>query len=183
MIKLTIIYLYNYLKWLKPWQIRNNWACSWIFTLPTRKFTLSIRNVNCKHSCTSMLFIVSDVDSNKEMFISGCFGCRLNVWSFPSCERIHSIKACHPINCVSIEQNPKSATGNTNSGSNTILAATCSRTGRINSFSPNVVLWNVVTGECLKRFDLPSACFVQVCIVDNPVFCRYKCSWKKLPFS
>ena len=94
------------------------------------------------------------------MFISGCFGCRLNVWSFPSCERIHSIKACHPINCVSIEQSP--TTGNNSSGIKTILAATCSRTGRINSFSPNVVLWNVVTGECLKKFDLPSACFVQV---------------------
>ena len=116
---------------------------------------------------TLTLLTVSDVDSNKEMFISGCFGCRLNVWSFPSCERIHSIKACHPINCVSIEQNSKSATGNNNSGSKTILAATCSRTGRINSFSPNVVLWNVVTGECLKKFDLPSACFVQVCIVHT----------------
>ena len=122
-------------------------------------------DVNFSYSLT--LLTVSDVDSNNEMFISGCFGCRLNVWSFPSCERIHSIKACHPINCVSIEQNPKSANGNYNSGSKTILAATCSRTGRINSFSPNVVLWNAVTGECLKKFDLPSACFVQVCIVHN----------------
>ena len=113
----------------------------------------------------TLTLTVSDVDSNNQMFISGCFGCRLNVWSFPSCERIHSIKACHPINCVSIEQNSKSATDNNNSGGRTILAVTCSRTGRINSFSPNVVLWNVVTGECLKKFDLPSACFVQVCVV------------------
>ena len=102
------------------------------------------------------------MDSNKEMFISGCFGCRLNVWSFPSCERIHSIKTCHPINCVSIEQHPRTAAGFSNSGNKTVLAATCSRTGKINSFSPNVVLWNVVTGECVKKFDLPSACFVQV---------------------
>ena len=106
-------------------------------------------------------FTVSDVDSNKEMFISGCFGCRLNVWSFPSCEKLQSIKACHPINCVSIEQNPKT-TGIKKSGNKTVIAATCSRTGRINCFSPNVALWNVVTGECLKMFDLPSACFVQV---------------------
>ena len=96
------------------------------------------------------------------MFISGCFGCRLNVWSFPSCEKLHSIKACHPINCVSIEQFPKPI-GNKKLGNRTVIAATCSRTGRINSFSPNVVLWNVVNGECLKKFDLPSACFVQVC--------------------
>ena len=117
-------------------------------------------------------FIVSDVDSNKEMFISGCFGCRLNVWSFPSCEKLHSIKACHPINCVSIEQNPVPS-GTQKSGRKTIIAATCSRTGRINSFSPNVVLYNVVNGECLKKFDLPSACFVQVSFMLGHLFCAY----------
>ena len=105
--------------------------------------------------------LVSDVDSNNEMFISGCFGCRLNVWSFPACQKLQSIKACHPINCVSIEQHPVSNL-NTTSGRRSILAATCSRTGKINSFSPNVVLWNIVSGDCLKKFDLPSACFVQV---------------------
>ena len=105
--------------------------------------------------------LVSDVDSNNEMFISGCFGCRLNVWSFPACQKLQSIKACHPINCVSIEQHPVSNL-NTTSGCRSILAATCSRTGKINSFSPNVVLWNIVSGDCLKKFDLPSACFVQV---------------------
>ena len=105
--------------------------------------------------------LVSDVDSNNEMFISGCFGCRLNVWSFPACQKLQSIKACHPINCVSIEQHPVSKL-NTTSGCRSILAATCSRTGKINSFSPNVVLWNIVSGDCLKKFDLPSACFVQV---------------------
>ena len=122
------------------------------------------------------LFLVTFLDSNNELFISGCLGSRLNVWSFPSCKKLKSIKACHPINCVSIEQFPLSPRTKT-SGGRVVVAATCSRTGRINTFAPNVALWNVVNGECLKTFYLPSACFVQVCntnLMDIFFICSFR---------
>ena len=91
---------------------------------------------------------VSDLATNKDYIVSGCFGRRLKVWSFPTCEFIRTIDTGHAVNCVDVHEN---------------LAATCSRTGkRQQVLMPNVKLWDLTSGNCIRSFDLPSACFVQV---------------------
>ena len=115
--------------------------------------------------------IVSDLSASPKEIVTGCFGRKLKVWDFPSCDLRLSIdtgeanfklfvsvkatikmSSCvalgHAVNCVSLWGD---------------VAATCSRTGkRQQDMSPNVRLWDVNTGACLKSLDLPSACFVQV---------------------
>ena len=93
---------------------------------------------------------VSDLTSDGRVIVSGCFGRRLKVWSFPDCDLLSGIDTGHAVNCVNLCGR---------------VAVTCSRTGkRQQDMIPNVRLWNVDTGDCLRSFDLPSACYVQVCL-------------------
>ena len=90
--------------------------------------------------------IVSDLDTSKDVIVTGCFDRLLRIWSFPECTLRLTIDAKHAVNCVSVCKE---------------LAATCSRTGR-SSGTPNVIIWNIFTGDMVRALDLPSACFVQV---------------------
>ena len=56
------------------------------------------------------------------------------------------IDAKHAVNCVSVCKE---------------LVATCSRTGKT-AGQPNVIIWNVYTGDMVRSLDLSSACFVKV---------------------
>ena len=89
---------------------------------------------------------VSDLDTSKDVIVSGCFDRLLRIWSFPDCNLRLTIDAKHAVNCVSVCKE---------------LAATCSRTGR-STGTPNVIIWNIFTGDMVRALDLPSACFVQV---------------------
>ena len=90
--------------------------------------------------------LVSDLDTSSDVIVSGCFDRILRVWSFPDCEHLRTIDAKHAVNCVSVCKE---------------LVATCSRTGKT-AGQPNVIIWNVYTGDMVRSLDLSSACFVKV---------------------
>lgn len=94
----------------------------------------------------SAIVLVSDLDTSSEVIVSGCFDRLLRVWSFPDCQLQRTIETRHAVNCVSVCKE---------------LVATCSRTGRTAGV-PNVIIWNVHTGQMAKSLDLSSACFVKV---------------------
>ena len=96
-------------------------------------------------------FTVSDLDTSKDVIVSGCFDRLLRVWSFPDCNLRLTIDAKHAVNCVSVCKD---------------LVATCSRTGKTAGV-PNVLIWNVYTGDLVTSLDLSSACFVKVIVKTN----------------
>jgi len=89
---------------------------------------------------------ISDLDTSSDVIVSGCFDRILRVWSFPDCEHLRTIDAKHAVNCVSVCKE---------------LVATCSRTGKT-AGQPNVIIWNVYTGDMVRSLDLSSACFVKL---------------------
>ena len=112
----------------------------------TQHFECTFAREN-KHIFLILLSIlVSDLDTSKDVIVTGCFDRLLRIWSFPDCSLRLTIDAKHAVNCVSVCKE---------------LAATCSRTGR-SSGTPNVIIWNIFTGDMVRALDLPSACFVQV---------------------
>jgi len=89
---------------------------------------------------------ISDLDTSPDVIVTGCFDRLIRIWSFPDCELKRTIDAKHAVNCISVCKE---------------LAATCSRTGR-STGTPNVIIWNIYTGDMVKSLELPSACFVQL---------------------
>ena len=99
---------------------------------------------------------VSDIDADKRVIASGCLDHQIKLWSFPECRPLLTINTDHTVNCVSISPVDE-------------IVASSSRTGsprengnNIHSKVSNVILWCMKTGEALKRFDLPSCCFVSL---------------------
>ena len=54
---------------------------------------------------TIFCLLVSDLDSDYDVIVSGSFDRKIRVWSFPDCDLVREIDAKHPVNCVSVYGN------------------------------------------------------------------------------
>ena len=143
----------NVVKWDFLCDFQTPWDIKKFFLYECESFTQHFECIfaRAKTSIFSSFFflffcIVSDLDTSKDVIVTGCFDRLLRIWSFPDCSLRLTIDAKHAVNCVSVCKE---------------LAATCSRTGR-SSGTPNVIIWNIFSGDMVRALDLPSACFVQV---------------------